>query len=290
MAVGYEGWAKLNVNGTEDLVLCTGASVPLNRIRIDSSSGYGGQIKTPANQIGIGMPHVYDWSGFDGSINFEVTEDLITNQIKPWIFDRQKAGQVTIKPRMGANNYHSECFWNSINLSTSGQSLIEGSLGFVAVDLGTYAMGAGYTSNKTGDGYLCSPGGLNIPDPVISNVAVPFWKSFVTIDGSSVPFLSWSVDFSQDVVKFFTCENNVNPIEPKFLAVGPMTVTFNAEYMIVETAPWLMPDDLATLNVTIGGVVLKMKRCELISFRDDVASGDSAVPINVEYACYEIES
>jgi hypothetical protein len=293
VALGYEGWAKLNINGTEDLVLCTGASVPLSRIRLDSSSGYGGQIKTPVTEIGIGSPHTYDWSNFDGSVNFEVHESIITNQLKPWILDRQKAGIITTQSRYAANNMHAECFWNSISLNTSSQSLVEGSIGFVAVDTGTYVQGGGYTANKTGNGYLCNPGSLGIPDPLTANIAIPFWKTFVTIDTVNIPFLSWNLDYSQDIVKFFACENNANPVQPKFLAAGPMTVNFTGEYMMVQTPltpAWTVPNYLTTLYITLGSLQMKTKRGELTSSKDDVVGGDSPVPISVEYALYEVES
>jgi len=291
MALGYEGWAKLDVNGTETLLLCTGASVPESRIRLESNSGYGGQIKTPANEIGIGFPHAYDWSSFDGSMSFEVFKSLIDDQITPWLFDRQKAATVSLQSRRNNQNIHTECFWNSISLNTSSGASVEGSIGFLAVDTGTYALGGGYVENKKGDGYLCPfpPAGLQGPQSLIPNIMVPYWQSSVYIDSAFVDFMSWNLDYSQDIVKFFTCEGNVNPIAPKFLAAGPMTVTFTGEYFFYSATPgWTVPNDLATLDINIGTSQLKMKRGERTNSRDDVQSADSPTPINVEYALFEI--
>ena len=292
MALGYEGWAKIDVNGTETLLLCTGASLPENRIRLESSSGYGGQIKTPADEIGIGSPHSYDWSAFDGSMNFEVFESVIDDQIVPWLFDRQKAATLSVQTRRNNQNIHTECFWNSINVNTSAGAVVEGSIGFVAVDTGTYVMGGGYIENKTGSEFFCSlppPVGLQMPEPLVSNIMIPYWQSSVYIDSAFVDFMSWNLDYSQDIVKFFTCENNANPIAPKFLAAGPMAVNFTGEYFFYSATPsWNVPDDVSTLNVNIGNSQLKLKRGELTSSRDDLETADSPIPINVEYSLYEI--
>jgi hypothetical protein len=290
MALGYEGWAKLNVNGTETLLLCTGASVPNSRVRLESSSGYGGQIKTPTDEIGIGFPHTYDWTTSDGTMSFEVYEDLLTGQMVPWLFDRQKAATVTLQSRRNNQNIHTECFWNSIGLNTSSGAAVEGSIGFMAVDTGTYAMGGGYIENKQGSEFFCDPPvGLQMPEPLITNVMVPYWQSNVYIDGALVEFISWSLDYSQDIVKFFTCEHNANPIEPKFVAAGPMTVTFTGEYFFYSAAPsWSVPNYISTLDINIAGTTLKTKRGERNSSHDDVLTADTPVPINVEYSLYEI--
>jgi len=292
VALGYEGWARLNVNGSDTLLLCTGASLPLSRIRLESNSGYGGQIKLPTAEIGIGFPHTYDWSSCDGSVNFEVFQYLLTDQIVPWLFDRQKAATVSIQSRRNNQNIRTECFWNSISLNTSAGAAIEGSIGFVAVDTGTYAMGGGYIENKTGDEFFCDPPvGLQMPSPLVSNVMIPYWQSQVYVDGAYVDFMSWNLDYAQDIVKFFTCENNASPIEPKFLAAGPMTVTFTGEYFFYSATPgWNVPDYVSTLDINIASASLKTKRGERTSSRDDVVTGESPVPINVEYSLFEIAS
>lgn len=298
MALGYEGWAKLDINGTEDLVLCTGASVPISRLRLESNSGYGGRLKTPVNEIAIGMPHTYDWDEYDGSLSFEVHPAIITNQLKPWVFDRQKAGTIKISSRKGNENFHTSCFWSSISLNTSSGSNVEGSIGFVAIDSGTYAVGGDYIGNKQGSNFLSDPGSLGIPNPLqvdnqfpFTNTGlIPYWQTRVKMDSVYVDFISWNLDFTQDVVKFFACEKNASPVEPKFLAVGPMSLVFSGEYMFVGTSPWAVPDFLNNLSVDIGPEVIKMKRGEKNSYRDDVVSGESLVPISVEYSVYELES
>jgi hypothetical protein len=118
---------------------------------------------------------------------------------------------------------------------------------------------------------------------------IPYWKTNVVIDGALVEFMSWNLDISQDIVQFFVCEDNANPIAPKFLAAGPMTVTFSGDYMFVNTSSWSIPDFVNTLYINIGTTQIKMKRAERNVDRDDVQSGDSPTPINVEYAVYELE-
>ena len=78
MALGYEGYVKLD----DIYVLGTGTSVPRARVRLDSTSGYGGKIKTPVEEIGIGSPHNYDWLLWDGSVSFEVTKEIWTSTLR----------------------------------------------------------------------------------------------------------------------------------------------------------------------------------------------------------------
>jgi hypothetical protein len=293
MALGYEGWAKLKVGTTEELVLCTGASVPRARQLLESSSGYGGQIKTPVNEMGLGLPHNYDWVVWDGSINFEVHQDLLTNQLKPWIFDRQKAAEVTLKTRESNAQSFLKCYWNNISLTADEGSAVTGSLGFVSLDRDSYTVGGDYIANKEGDELLCNPGSLNIPMPLQMDYArapVPFWFSTVNIDGREVEFVTWTLDYSQEVVKFFKCEANAAVQAPAYIAVGPMTVTFTGSYLIYATtpSPWTFPDTLSTLTVTIADEEMKMEDLESRTTTDAVQAPQALTPIDVEYAAYTL--
>ena len=116
MALGYEGFVSLKVDAIEDVALGTGGSIPDNRQRIESSSGYGGQISTPASEIGIGLPRNYDWGSWDGNMDFDVHSDFLANQIVPWIFDRQKGAQVYYQTRAGNVQQFNKCYWSNINL------------------------------------------------------------------------------------------------------------------------------------------------------------------------------
>lgn len=295
MALGYEGLAKMMVGSTEDLFLCTGASIPKARARLESSSGYGGQIKNPVAEIGIGTPRNYDWEVFSGSVNFEVTRDLVLNQLKPWLFDRQKKARITLQSRKDNVQRLDNCYWNNITMTAASGSAVTGSIGFVALKRDLYVQGGGYIANKTGGNVLCNPGVLNVPLPLNPNSfpnmsPVPFWNSKVTIDGNDIEFVTWTLNFSQEVVKFFACEANVDPVEPKFMAVGPMTAQFTGDYMFVETTPtpWDIPDLLTTLTVAIAGAEIKLETLELTTDGDDVRDQNAPAVIAVDYSAYEL--
>lgn len=293
MGMGYEGLVRLNVDGvTEDAVLSTGASIPKTRVRLDSSAGYGGEIKTAVAEMGIGLPRDYDFDEYNGSINFELTEEFYDNQINEWIFDRQKAAVVNLKSREGNVQTFSNCYWNNISLTTGAGAVVTGSIGVVAIERNSYTIGGDYIDNKEGDDIFCSSPSFNVPDPLNPSggnmTPIPFWNTSIVIDGSQVDFTTWTVDLSQEVVKFFSCEVNSSPVEPRFVAVGPMTVMFSGEYMFVDTATFLVPDTLSTLTVNLAGTELKLATLEGQTSNDDVQAPDAMTPIAVEYAAFKL--
>jgi len=293
MAVGYEGYVTLRVDAVEDVALGTGGAVPKARQRIESSSGYGGKIKTPVSETGIGLPRNYDWVVWDGSMDMDVHEDFLTNQLKAWIFDRQKGARAHYQTREGNEQRFNHCYWNNISLSAAEGAALTASVGFVAMERDSYARGGDYVNNKTGvQGWCSGATGMQFPDPLNSDygnvVPIPFWKTFVEIDGSLVEMTTWTLDFSQEVVKFFGCENNSTVQEPKYVGVGPMTVTFTGDYMFVDTATFASPETLGTLYVTMGGEQIKLEDLEQTTDTDSLQGQDAITPVSLEYAAYTL--
>lgn len=294
MALGYEGYVTLKVDAIEDVALGTGGGVPKGRQRLESSSGYGGNIKTPVSEIGIGLPRNYDWAVYDGSMDLDVHEDFLTNQIKAWIFDRQSAAQVRFQTREGNVQQFNSCYWNSINLSAGEGGMLTSSIGFVSMQRDNYTRGGGYIGNKTGSNTPCDPGSLIFPEPLNADanniVPIPYWNTFVEIDGTLIEMTNWTLDFSQEVVKFFGCENNSTVQEPKYVAVGPLSVVFTGDYMFVDVATFSSPDTLASLYVTMGNEQIKLEELELTTDTDNLQGGDAIVPVSLEYAAYTLVS
>jgi hypothetical protein len=289
MALGYEGYVSLKVGAIEDAALGQGGSVPRARQRIESSSAYGGQIATPVTDIGIGLPRNYDWTVYDGSMSFDVHDDFVSNQLYPWVFNRQNASQVNIKTRNNNAQQFQKCYWNNINLSASEASPLAGSVSFVAMERNSYTRGGDYINNKTASDVLCVSSSPVFPLPFdLQNAPIPFWDTFVEIDGSLVEMTSWTLDFSQEVVKFFGCFGNSTPQEPKYVAVGPMTITFNGDYMFVDTATFSSPDTLGTLDITVGSTQWKLEDLELTTDTDDLQAQDSLTPVSIEYVAYTL--
>jgi hypothetical protein len=48
-------------------------------------------------------------------------------------------------------------------------------------------------------------------------------------------------------------------------------------------------DSVAQLNVTMGSQVLKLKKLENTTVADDMQTGDSPVPLAVEYLVYNLD-
>jgi len=303
MAMGYEGYALLNIDGTtpasEDMALCTGASVPRSRVRMDSSAAYGGNIKTPVPKIAIGTPLIYDWDAYDGSMDLELSLDFFVRQLKPWIFDRQKAAVVTLQSREGNVQRFDNCYWNSISLSASDGGFVTASVGFVAMERNAYTIGGDYIGNKVGEEFLCPPAPtFNVPEQLnpsadLNIIPIPYWNTKIEIEGALVEFVTWTIDFSQEVMKFFSCENNVDPVEPRFVAVGPMTAKFSGDFMFVDTPTFTVPNTLTSLDLFLGvtetiPTEFNFEDLELDSATDAVQSPDSLVPISIEYAAYTI--
>ena len=296
MALGYEGYVR--VGGK--YALGTGTSVPRARSRLDSSSGYGGRIKTPVEEIGIGAPRTYDWDRYEGTLSFEVTRDFWSDPMYAWIFDRQTAKEVDVVSRYQNQQQYVNAFWSSISVSASEPNVVEGSIGFTAIERTAYAYGMqgpqGFISNKTGQGLLCPAGVQGFPKPLNEDFnlsPIPFWNTKVSIGGNDYSFVSWSLSFAQDVVLFFAGTHaggaDPGPKAPEYLAVGPMTVTMSGDYMFKE--PTADGGTGAVLNgvLTLADQTFKMNKMEKQTISDDVQSADSTVPLSVEYAVYDIK-
>jgi hypothetical protein len=292
MALGFEGYVTLKVNVDESMALGTGASVPQTRQRIESQSGYGGKIKTPVNEMGIAYPKAYDWTGWDGSMDFELNYEFLKKQLQPWMFDRQKGAEVKIRSRNANLQYFSKAYWSNINLTATTGAAVTGSVSFMSTERDTYAVGGDYFTSPRGAGIFGAPGGLDFPPPLnpsgesISPFA--YWKTSIYIDGNKTEFTTWALDFSQDAVKFFSCENNVNAAAPKFLAMGPMTVSFTGDYMFVDVAGFAIPFNLVSLYVYLDDLVIKLEGLELQTDTDAMQGPGDITPINVEYAAYQL--
>ena len=301
MALGYEGLVKLG----DYYVLGTGSAVPRTRIRLESSSGYGGKIKTPEDEIGIGAPFNYDWTQYDGSISFEMTKDVFENELKPWLFDRQTVKEINLISRKKNIQQFKKCLFNSISISASEGAAVDGSVGFVALQRDNYDWGKLYKDNRLGESkdgtngnIICPPS--NFPEPLNlfskkNKIPIPYWNTIIKVTATSTEkvknFTTWSLDFSQEVVKFFGCNNNATVQEPLFMAVGPMTVTFSGSFMDDFTAAQngFLGDHLKQIEIDIASSKIKLLRLEATSENDDVQTADSPVPLTVEYAAYEIK-
>ena len=291
MALGYEGYVKIG----DKYALGTGTAVPRVRNRLDSSGGYGGQVSSPIGEIGIGSPRTYDWDTYDGSLSFEVTKDIFL-LVKSWILARDTEKTILFSSRKDNEQSFDEAYWNSISISASDGSLVEGSLGFVALDRTNYAYGAtgpnGFIDNKLGAELLC-PLADGMPSPLnvgsLNLNPVPSWYTKITLGSKAYDFVSWTLDFSQDVVKFFACNNTVGPQGPAYMGVGPMTAVLSGAFMFADFPVDSIGSGSGLIaKVDVADSSMTFNKLELNTNSDDIQSLDSTVPVSIEYNIYEL--
>jgi hypothetical protein len=258
MALGYEGY--IQVGGS--VVLGTGGATPRNRTRLDSSSGYAGEIS--GGSMGIGYPHVYDWSSWDGSADVEMTDGLFS-VLKTWIVSNRDQTRDVVLSSRNTNNQTFNGYWNSISFAASVGALVTSTIGFVSIERDGYAYGSD-TQSKSG-----------ITDSVL--VPIPYWKTAV----GGYKFLDWSLDFSQDVVKIFACRRSATALEPAYLGVSPMTISLSGTYLFSGEMA-----DSSSLTVTIGSGSFNLTKVELQTTSDAVQNHNSLTPIAVTLAAYGV--
>jgi hypothetical protein len=135
MSLGYMGWVQLG----SIYALGTGTAVPRARSRIDSGGAYGQNV-IGVSTIGIGAPRAYDWDIYDGTLNFEITKDIFL-ALKAWVLARASQTTITFSTRKDNEQSFVDTLWNSISISASEGALLDGSLGFVAMDRASYLYG-----------------------------------------------------------------------------------------------------------------------------------------------------
>jgi len=290
MALGYEGIAYVD----NDIFLCSGANVPRTRNRLESSSGYGGNLSSPVAEIAIGNPHNYDWSTYDGSVNFELNKKFFDNIVKNWIFNRQKTKQIELKPRSDSYQKFTYCYWNSINLSASEGSAVTGSIGFSAIDRDDFDIEDDYENNKRGFitcNDLSASGDIPSLSPNLN--PIPFWYTRVeaaSLIKSGVEVLSWNLTASQSVEKFFECLGNTYAQAPSKIGVGPMAINLQMDIMILNTNITSLPATLNNVTLHIGTSNIQFDDLEIDSDDDGLQVGATPVSLNVSYSAYKLVS
>lgn len=262
--LGYEGYIKIG----GDWVLGTGSSVPKERPRIDSASGYGGTI-AGSGTIGIGMPHMYDWTAWDGKVDFDLTK-AVFDTLMAWTKARSTTKEILFSSRSSNEQKFDTAYWTNISISASEGAMTSGTLGFLAENRTTYTYGTDTISqNGTTDA------------AVMALEPIPYWFTAI----GSYKFIEWSLDFSQSVVKFFSCQNKAGPQGPAHIGIGPMTISLTGSYI---QGGGEFADTVASLVVTVAGSTVTLKNVQLQNISDDVRTRNTLTPISMDAAVYEL--
>lgn len=286
MALGYEGFVEIDSTS----LLCTSFSASINRTKMESAAGYGGELSTPESSIGIGSPHTYDWESIEGSIDFEFYKDVaggpspIVSLYKSLLGSRQTSFQVASYTRKGGRQIFEECYWNSLSINYAEGSLVSGSVSFLAIDRETYTIGGDYIDNKYG-----IPWAKWSLDTLIQSI--PFWK--ITIKDQN--YLTWSLSLSQSVEKFFGCTNTTGSYteaqEPLLVGIGPMTGQFQFEIFPDDTINPVsaISDEINSLTIVIEGEdLIRLTDLELVESSDPIESEEALSKLSLTYDIYGI--
>jgi len=310
MALGYEGWLKLD---PEVMCLATGTAISRSSNRIESMSGFGGQKNTTdtnSQSMGISYPRTYDYPIYDGSFDLEMNlavRDLIFDT---YILQPQNSFTLDYSTRSNTQITMDENYWNSISIQASEGSFVTCSLGFVGLSHDVLNGGTdSFCDNQFGQGYaagIFKVDQTNPLNPCSDNLnPIPFWIAPPKLTYSSNPDVNgiadkctdWNMDFSRNVVKFFSCENVTKSVTPKvvdneapapkFIASGPMSITFNFTEMVglsqATIQSQLRPDDDFTSVDILGR---RFNDLELNSRDDNIVSQESLAIISYSYNVY----
>ena len=300
MGLGYEGWVQV----VGEYALGTGVSVPRARPRLESSAGYGGELNIENGKAGIGLPYNYDYAINDGSVSFELDYSFLSEVILSWMADRQASATIRFSSRYSNVQHHDLSFWTNISINSPSDSVVDGQISFVSlnrdsydygeVDLDTEIADSKMGNSPSGTGTALCPVGdfpsqLN-PKLYKNKAPIPGWATQILVGTTAVDFITWSLSFSQEVVKFFTCESSLLPIAPKYLAVGPMSVVFSGSYISSE----LLLDSIPELTILIGPpdeepIEITLERLEKNTEQDDLQTGESLTTVDVEYSVYNVD-
>lgn len=237
--LGYAGFAKFQ----DYVMLATDGSFELTHNHMFTTGVYGGMLDNASAHVATAP----DYPATSANIGFQLTSgsDFFTSLGNSITSNRFKWHQVTIYPN-GSAGYNSKMYTQSLQYSTSQDSLVTGSVSFKGADVNSVLTDkqGGFQSadHKNGHGskYLSSvtPGYYNV---------FPYYgtewqfgddakgvKATHTYTASdlSKDIIAWSITASQQVsfIKVCNCSyQQVDQIKADFAILGLMQVNGNAQ-------------------------------------------------------------
>lgn len=207
-AVGYRGVCKLD----DTLVLCTGGNINLTQDPIMASGVWGAGYENAA-------PIAYAWNylSLEGSVNFELTTGSVWGKLKAAAFTaRTTATNITLRPD-GKNGFQGNGWLSSLSFDASEGQAISGSFNFKGDP-------SGNNITATGEGDK-SAGGVGNGSTLAGATLVPYWKTSVTANGSTLKdIISWSCSYNSDIQMLKCCNNESSaPLSADYILLGEMS-------------------------------------------------------------------
>lgn len=207
---------KVAIDGNQ--VSCTSLNISENSSFLESSGGYGGNIN--GSDIGVSGPLILDVGETSLSMGIEPSRAQLFYLIN-WLKSRDSSKSVTINTGTVGIIHYGECFLNSMTIACAENSL-------VTMDFNMMVQKAPFFDGTLGG----IAGKTSVGVPIVDQV--PYWNT--AIQGlPNNDLLSWSLTFSQNMVKKYECgggSSNNNPPLPKYVFLGPLTIDLTVDIMI----------------------------------------------------------
>lgn len=257
--IGYTGYVKFKSH----LMLATDGSFQLTHNHMFTTGVYGGKLDNATSAVAFAP----DYPTTSANIGFQLTSGSkffvdLGNSISS---NRYKWHQVTIYPN-GFAGYNSKMYTQSLQYSTSQDSIVSGSVSFKGADVNSVVT-TGSTDSKTGAG-----------PKYISSLAANYYSVFpyygtnwqfgkvskgvkathtYTPSELSKDIISWSISASQQInfVKVCNCAwQQVDELKADFAILGLMQVNGSAQLIGInqrfeDGVMFYFIDQTSTLNM-----------------------------------------
>ena len=252
---GHEGLAILD----EEYLLLNSSSPNFNKVRLDSSSGYGGDEEVNTTHPGIGTPHIYDYREFTVSLDISVDYKTL-NLLLNWMVTRETTKKLILYFNRDSTAVYGTAYLSSFSLSASDGDNVSGSIDLLVVDDPTRSQKEDYITNRTGlfggglpiGDFTTGIGPLN-PDGK-NHSPYPYWNTRLIGFPPELEVISWNFNFNNNISKGFAAEGNAFVQSPKWVFLGPADATLDVTLIPSPGSGFQYVTDVNTLEYDIPSI------------------------------------
>ena len=285
MALGYNSVANINGN----LVLCRSGLLPYTKNKLDSGSGHGGQgFGTSVNSVIGGYPFTIDYPTYEGSIEIEL-RPIDIPLIKNALANRGNVlfSQLDISPKKGRIYRYSDIYWQGMTITNAEADFVIVSFDVIAFTKQTITSSTSHGLEGSRDVNIDGLDDYITRNSTIQSTnsnynAIPSYSAVLTND-LNLDLTSWSITFGQELNVEFTCEGNQNPVQPRFISVGPLMTEMEIEYHGLDNKLF---DDIGITTASYSG--LNFSNLELLTGTEGIQGLDALNTITHTYFAYNL--